>query len=141
MGTTNVADRVHFIEHKGVRMILLDFEGLMDPEVGIAGAAAAKRFFAQLPADNSAFSMTDVRNTRYDRKIVEAFKDLTTHNRPYVRAAAVITNSTLHKAAISMVALFSRRKLQVFETREQGLEYLLAEHKAFMAERAAGGRK
>lgn len=114
-------------------MILLDFEGLMDPEVGIAGANAAKKFFAQLPPDNSAYSLTDVRNTRYDRKIIEAFKDLTTHNRPYVRAAAVVTNSTLHKTAISLVALFSRRKLQVFENREDALAYLLAEHRAATA--------
>ena len=136
MSTKNIGERVHFIEHQGVRMILLDFEGILDPNVGIQAAVVAKKFFAQLTPDNSGFSITDVRGTRYDRKIVEAFKDLTAHNRPYVRAAAVITNSALHKAAISMVALFSRRKLQVFETREEGLDYLLAEYKLFMAEKA-----
>ena len=122
--------RVRFIEHQGVRMVLLDFEGIIDPEVGVAMAAQAKAFFAKLTPDNTTLSLTDVRNTRYDKRIVDAFKDLTAHNKPYVRAAAVVTNSTLHKAAISMVALFSRRKLQVFETREPALEYLLSEHRA-----------
>ena len=135
MSTPVDADRVRFIEHQGVRIILLDFEGILDPEVGIAMAAIAKAFFARLTPDASNFSMTDVRNTRYDRRVVDAFKDLTAHNRPYVRAAAVVSNSTLHKAAITMVALFSRRKLQVFDTREAALDYLVAEHRAFVAGR------
>ena len=124
------ADRVRFIEHDGVRIVLLDFEGITDPEVGIAMAAQAKAFFARLKPDGSTLSLTDVRNTRYDKRVVDAFRDLTAHNKPYVRAAAVITNSTLHKAAISMVAMVTRRKLQVFETREPAIEYLVTEHRA-----------
>ena len=130
MTTPTKTERVRFLDHQGVRIVLLDFEGIQDTSVGIEMAAVAKAFFARLKPDGSALSLTDVRNTRYDKQVVDAFKDLTVHNRPYVRAAAVVTNSTVHKAAITLVALLSRRKLQVFDSREPALDYLVAEHRA-----------
>ena len=42
---------------------------------------------------------------------------MTAANRPIVRAAAIVSDSSIHRAAISMIALFSRRKLQVFDSR------------------------
>lgn len=130
MTTANHTNRVRFLEHEGVRIVLLDFEGIKDPEVGVAMAATAKAFFARLKPDGTNLSLTDVRDTRYDKRVVDAFKDLTVHNKPYVRAAAVVTNSVIHKAAIALVALFSGRRLQVFESREPAIDYLVAEYRA-----------
>jgi hypothetical protein len=79
---------------------------------------------AQQTADGSHYTLTDVTRTRYDRQIVERFKEFTTHNRPYVRAAAVVSDSGIHRAAISMLALFSRRRLTVFDTRAAALVWL-----------------
>lgn len=124
MPLTDSRQRARFLDHRGLRVVLLDFEGITDPPEGLAAVAAAKAFIAKLPADGSACTLTDVRNTRYNKEIVEAFKDLTVHNRPYVRAAAVISDSSLHRAAIAMISVFSRRKLGVFATREEGLAYL-----------------
>lgn len=117
-------DRMRFIEHKGRRIALLDFSGITDPDEGLAAVATATRFVGAQPVGGDTMTLTDVTNTRYDRKIVEAFKEMTALNRPIVRAAAIVTNSSLHRAAISMIALFSRRKLEVFESREQALEWL-----------------
>lgn len=123
-------ERVRFLDHDGLRVVLLDFEGITDPEQGIAAAEEAKAFIgARLAADGTHYTLTDVRRTRYDRKIVEAFKELTTHNRPYIRAAAVISDSALHRAAISMIAIVSRRRLEVFATPEEGLRYIAEEHR------------
>ena len=116
--------RVRIIQHAGKPVVLLDFAGITDRDDGLAAVAEARRFVAMLPCDGTHCTLTDVRGTRYDRKIVEAFKDLTEHNRPYMRAAAVISDSAIHRAAITMIAAFSRRKLAVFDTREAGLEYL-----------------
>ena len=49
---------------------------------------------------------------------------MTAANRPIVRAAAIVSDSSIHRAAISMIALFSRRKLQVFDSRAQALDWL-----------------
>jgi hypothetical protein len=118
---------VRFLDHRGLRVVLLDFEGITDVQEGLAAVAEAKAFVAKLRPDGSECTLTDVRNTRYNKEIVEAFKQLTVHNRPYMRAAAVISDSSLHRVAISMIAVFSRRKLGVFATPEEGLAYLEAE--------------
>lgn len=136
MPTTQTAPRVRFIDHGSLRVVLLDFQGITDKTQGLAHVDEARAFVARLPKDGSHYTLTDVRETRYDREIVDAFKQLTAHNRPYVRAAAVVSNSAIHRAAISLVAAISRRKLAVFETREAALEYLAREHGAGTAELA-----
>lgn len=117
-------DRVRFIDHKGKRIILLDFAGIIDPAQGLAAVAEAARFIGAQPVGGDTLTLTDVTDTRYDRKIVEAFKEMTARNRPIVKAAAIVSNSSLHRAAISMIALFSRRKLEVFDSRAQALDWL-----------------
>lgn len=121
--------RTRFLDHDGVRIILLDFQRITDPADGLAAVAEAQRFIARLVPDGTHYTLTDARQARYNREIVEALKGLTTHNRPYVRAAAVVTDSATHRAVITMVAMLTRRKLAVFETREAALEYLAREHR------------
>jgi len=117
-------ERVRFIEHQGRRIILLDFAGITDPTEGLAAIAEATKFIGAQPVGGDTMTLTDVTDTRYDRKIVEGFKEMTARNRPIVRTAAIVSNSSLHRAAISMIALFSRRKLEVFDSRAQALDWL-----------------
>jgi hypothetical protein len=49
---------------------------------------------------------------------------MTARNRPIVRSAAIVSNLSLNRAAIGMIALFSRRKLDVFDSRPQALDSL-----------------
>lgn len=117
-------DRVRFIEHQGKRIILLDFSGMVDPVQGMEVIAEATRFIGTQPVGGGTLTLTDVTETRYTREIIEAFKEMTVKNRPIVKAAAVVSTSTLHRAAIGMVALFSRRRLHVCDTRAQALDWL-----------------
>jgi len=120
-------NRVRFIEHNGKRIVLLDFAGITDPSQGLAAVAEATKFIGAQPVGGDTVTLTDVTGTRYDRQIVEAFKEMTAKNKPIVRTAAIVSNSPLHRAAISMIALVSRRKLQVFDTRAEALEWLAAQ--------------
>jgi len=116
-----------FIEHKGRRVILLNFQGLKGVDVAMPIIAQAGRFVQATPADGGSLTCTDVRDTKYDRQIVDAFKAMTKANRPHVKAAAVVSDSSLHRAAISMIALFSRRKIEVFDSRESALDWLVSQ--------------
>jgi hypothetical protein len=115
------------IEHRGTQVVLLDFSGMQDPDVGLAVIADTRRFVTSLPADGSARTCTDVTDTRYDRRVVEAFKEMTTANAPHVKAAAVVNRSAIHRAAITMIALFARRRIEVFETRTLALDWLVSQ--------------
>ena len=55
---------------------------------------------------------------------MDAFKVLTVHNRPFIKAAAIVSDSGLHRAAISMITVISRRRLEVFSTRDEALAWL-----------------
>jgi hypothetical protein len=120
-------ERTRFVEHRGHRIVLVDFRGLTVPTLALPELEKVRRFFAALPADGSHLTLTDVRDTRYNGEIVQAFKELTTHNRPYVKAAAVVTNTLFHQVAISTVALFSKRILQRFDEVEPAMDWLVAQ--------------
>ena len=119
------AARARFLDHEGQRIILFDFSGITDTTAALAAVDGAQAFMArQAVPDGSNLTLTDVTQTRYDRQIVERFKGFTAHNRPYVRAAAIVSDSSIHRAAISMLALVSKRRLTVFETRDAALRWL-----------------
>lgn len=118
---------VRFIEHKGVRIVLLDFVGIKDVDVALGAVAEATRFIGALPPDKSNRTCTDVRDTTYNRSVVDAFKTMTKANVPFIRAAAVVSDSAVHRAAIAMIGLFSRRKLEAFNTRDAALDWLTAQ--------------
>lgn len=115
------------IEHQGLPIVLLDFAGIHDPEVGLPLVSASGRFVQAMPADRSALVCTDVTDTKYDRRVVEAFKVMTTGNAPHVKASVVVTESAIHRAAVSMIALFSRRKFTTFDTRAKALDWLVCQ--------------
>ena len=117
-------DRIRFIEHKGKRIVLCDYSGITDVDEGLREIATARRFIGALPADGTVMTLSDVRDTRYDRRIVDAMKEMAVANRPIVKAAALVSNSPLHQAAINMIAFFSRRKLHVFADRDTALDWL-----------------
>lgn len=120
-------ERVRFIDHAGTRVVLLDFTGIKDEEEALREISIARSFFARLSPDGSLLTVTDVTDANYTQPILEALMDLARHNRPYVKAAAVVTPSPFHRAAATMIALFSRRTFEGFDTREAALDWLVAQ--------------
>ena len=121
---TTVRQPARFIEHRGTRILLLDFVGITDVQEGLGAVENARQFIARQKQDGSLRICTDVTDTRYDRQIVDAFKRFTAHNKPFVKHSAIVSNSGMHRAAISMIAIVSRRKLHVVETRDAALDWL-----------------
>lgn len=52
-----------------------------------------------------------------------ALKKFGAHNKPYVRAAAVLATSPAHRVAITAVALFAGRKLRAFEDEREAKDW------------------
>lgn len=118
-------ERTRFIEHRGRPIVLLDFAGIIDPAVALLEIEKAKEFFARQDPDGSLLTLTDTTGARYNMEIIEAMKHLTVHNRPYVKAAAIVTDSGLHRVAIMAVAKFSGRRLQAFGGLEEAEDWLV----------------
>jgi hypothetical protein len=115
---------IHLIERNGRQLVLLDLTHVSDPADGVQRIATAKRWFAQQKPDGSLRVCSDATGSRYDAAILEALKDLAAHNAPYVGVAAVVVPTTVHRVAMNVASLFSKRRFTAFSTREPALEWL-----------------
>jgi len=117
-------ERTRFIEHKGHRILLLDYSGIQNGEDAVAAIRTSKEVVATQPR-GSILVMTVVRDARYNSAVLQALKDLAAHNAPYVKASALVGMGGLHRIAYQAVILFSRRKIQTFDTEAQALDWLV----------------
>ena len=115
---------IHLIERNGRQLVLLDLTHVSDPADGLRRIATAKRWFAQQKPDGSLRVCSDATGSRYDAAILDALKDLASHNVPYVGVAAVVVPTTVHRVAMNVASLFSKRRFTAFSTREPALDWL-----------------
>jgi hypothetical protein len=112
------------IQRNGREIVLLDLTNVTDPEAGVKKIAAAKAWFAQQAPDRSLRVCSDATGSRYDARILDALKDLASHNIPYVGVAAAVVPTTLHRVALNVASLFSKRRFTAFSTRDPALDWL-----------------
>lgn len=112
------------IQRNGREIVLLDLTNITNPEIGLQKIAAAKAWFAQQAPDRSLRVCSDATGSRYDVRILEALKDLASHNVPYVGVAAGVVPTAVHRVALNVASLFSKRRFTAFSSREPALKWL-----------------
>jgi hypothetical protein len=117
-------ERTRFIEHRGRRILLLDYSGTRDPQQAVAEIRRSMELIAQQPP-RSLLVLTNVHDARYNAAVLQAMKELAAHNAPYVKASAVVGMSGLHRVAYQTVIFFTRRKIQTFDDQVQALDWLV----------------
>ena len=115
-------DRVAFFTHLGKEILLLDFSRLKANEA-LALIDPAKAVISKKPP-HSVLTLTDVTEMSFNEELSQRFKDFTTHNRPYVRAAAVVGVTGLKRIIYNAVIIFSRRHIATFDDREAAKKWL-----------------
>jgi hypothetical protein len=113
------------LEHKGKKILFLDFSNNNFIEEYIAIIDAAKLWFKN-KEPRSALTLTDVTNAHFNAEILTLLKELTLHNKPYVKAGAVIgITRPLAKLAYNTVMAFSKRTLPIFDTQDEAKDWLI----------------
>jgi hypothetical protein len=120
----NATERTRFIDHRGTRVLHLDYSAARDPEEAVAAIRHSMSVVKQHPP-KSLRVMTTVRDARYNTAVLQALKELASHNEPYVKASAVVGMGGLRRVAYQAVILFSRRTLKTFDTEEEALDWLV----------------
>jgi len=115
-------ERVQFIHHRGAEILFLDFSRCSIEEASVLIEAAAA--VIQSRPLQSLLTLTDVTDIRFDPQLSQRMKEFTAHNRPYVRAAAVLGVTGLKKILFEAVMIFSGRKLHTFATSEEAKSWL-----------------
>ena len=83
----------------------------------------AKKVISSKPRQ-SLLTLTDVTNARFNEEVGDGMKQFTAHNKPYVKAGAVVGVSGLKRIIFSAVMAFSKRNLQTFDDIEQAKHWL-----------------
>jgi hypothetical protein len=111
------------INHGGKDLIYLDSSGCKLAELTPL-VARAKRMIAGLD-HGSALVLTNVENTQLTKETSALMKDLTTHNKPYVKASAVVGVEGLKQIVFNAVQAVSGRTLASFDTLEHAKDWLV----------------
>jgi hypothetical protein len=119
-------ERTRFVEHRGQRILLFDYAGLADSAAALREIEAGKALVARQPP-GSLLTLVCVAGARFDSEVIEALKDLAAHNKPYVRAGAVVGMSGVHRIVYEAVMMFSRRALRAYDDAEQAKDWLIAQ--------------
>lgn len=116
-------DRVKFIKHCEKEILLLDFSNSGADEV-LKIIEDAKRVIRTKP-ENSLLTLTDVTNARFNEEVGDGMKQFSAHNKPYVKAAAVVGIIGLKRIIFGAVMAFSKRNLESFDDMEQAKRWLV----------------
>ena len=115
--------RVRFMEHQGQRVLFINYSHC-DVAMLKAVAEEGHRVIAR-EQPNSVLTLNDVTGTTFDKESVAVLQAKVAANAPYVRRAAVIGISGLQRLIYEGVQAFSRRRIPLFENRQQALDWLV----------------
>ena len=117
------AARVTFIEHMGKRVLFINYAHC-DIAMLKAVSEEMHRVIAKEPT-SSVLTLNDVTGTSFDTESVAVLKSKVAANAPYVRRAAVIGITGLQQLIYEGIQKFSERKIPLFATRQEALDYLI----------------
>jgi hypothetical protein len=116
-------NRLEFLTYKGKRILLIDFSHLKAEQVLLV-IDEAKGVIARQP-ERSVLTLTDLTEMHFDENIMAALKEYVTHNKPYVKAGAVVGAKGLLAVVKMGVERASLRKLTDFDSRAAAQEWLI----------------
>ena len=118
-------ERLRFIEHSQQRILYFDLADVLEAdevlpvlERGMEVCAAA--------APQSVLTLTNVRNLRFNAATVAALKRMVEHNRPYIRASAVVGMSSLHRIIYGVIVRIAQREIPAFDDEESAKAWLVS---------------
>jgi hypothetical protein len=115
-------DRVIFIKHNGVDILHLDFSNI-PPEETFATVDEAKGVISQ-QGPKSLRTLTDVTGAQVTSEVSNSLRDFVNHNKPFVKAGAVVGVSGIKKVILNSIMRLTGRNLTAFNTMEEAKDWL-----------------
>jgi len=115
-------ERVQFIQHKGKKILHINFADCKADEVLVVIGQARTAIGSQ--PHQSVLTLTDVTNTAFNTKVSDAMKEFVMHNKPFVVASAVVGVTGLKQIIYNAVMKFSGRKLTAFDSISEAKDWL-----------------
>lgn len=97
-------------------MVLQDFSGIRSPEEALHVIEEARQFMrTQQPG---VLLVTDVTGASFDKRVLDAIRELAAHHKPYVRASAIVGLSPLARIAYGAITRITGRTIRAFDDLE-----------------------
>ena len=118
-------DRVHFVEHKGKQILLLDFSHANAPEMQLL--LEHVRITVARHARESLVTLADFTGSTVDHAVATKIKEVLTLDRPFVKKTAWVGAESIPHVFMGSFHNFSQREIVTFNTRDEAMDWLVAE--------------
>jgi hypothetical protein len=118
-------DRIYFVEHKGKRILLLDFSHATAQQMQLL--LEHVRITVAQHARESLLTLGDFCDAEVDHAVAMKIKEVLTLDRPFVKKAALVGTEKIPHAFLENFQNFSQRDLPTFKTREEAMDWLVEE--------------
>lgn len=118
-------DRLHFVKHKGQAILTVDVSHCSSKEILLLLDMIRTTVARQAPG--SVLILADFSGAQVDKQVATRIKEVLVFDRPFVRKAAWIGTESLPHIFYEHFKSFSQRELPTFKTREEALDWLVAE--------------
>lgn len=118
-------DRIHFVEHKGKQILLLDFSHATTTQMQLL--LEHVRITVAQHARESLLTLADFTGAEVDRAVGIKIKEVLTLDRPFVKKTAWIGTEHIPHALLEGFHNFSRRDIVTFQSREEAMDWLISE--------------
>ena len=122
-------DRTRFIEHRGKRILLLDYTSLGNDLAELQGEIQRTKPIIAAEPPGSVLTLCDVRGSRITPGNVRTMQELVQHNVPFVKWSAVVVGlSGVYLTAFRAIQALSRRKnLRSFGDIDEAKDWLVSQ--------------
>jgi hypothetical protein len=118
-------DRLHFVKHKGQTILVLDFSRCSAKEALLLLEMIRATVARQAPG--SVLILADFAGAQIDKQVATRAKEVLVLDRPYVKRSAWVGTESLPHIFYEHFKSFSQRDLPTFKTREEAMDWLVAE--------------
>jgi len=118
-------DRIHFVEHKGKKILLIDYSHATAQQMQLL--LEHVRITVAQHAHESLLTLADYEGAEVNHAVATKIKEVLTLDRPFVKKAAMVNAEKIPHAFLDSFHNFSRRDIVTFKTREEAMDWLVEE--------------
>ena len=120
-------ERFRFVDHHGQQILLVDVTNCTPAEMIEIGRLVPS--YVSSEPRGSVLLLADFTGSKFDKSAVETLKQATVFDRPHIKRSAWVGTEGMPKVFYDNLKAFSQRDLPTFRTREEALDWLVAEEK------------
>jgi len=122
---TPLDHRLRYVKHKGQVIYLVDFSHCTAKEMLLL--LDQVRVDVARHARGSLLTLGDYTESQIDKTVATKIKEVLTLDRPYVKRSALVGTESMPHVFYENFKSFSQREIPTFKTREEAMDWLVAE--------------